>query len=454
MKDPRREYEAALDEFSRPGARWSAKGRLTYWGKAAGLTAEDIIADARAAGVTDRDGDIRRGWNDAKPKGDHPQGDRSRYTPRASPKPPPTYPRYVRDMVAAGGGEATSADLLALSPYDFTHGRENGNPQLTTALFLRLFDPADLLFIDNSKTHLTGRPGENIRTAEEWVRRVCLAGDMGGDLITPNPLTGIEGETTDGRKSFVAQECVARYPFIIVEFDEMPLAKQCAFWRGLLATSPLGAKVAALVYSGGKSIHGLLHVGCRTLAEWQGLREQLRRLIAADLDPAFRADEQAMRPRTGTRLPGVRSFGTGRRQELLYLAPEVVRPTAEPRETQQTRPTNGTGEETARADGRATGQKNALLCDSAPVTAKPPAVFAAYCAQCPAVERCKQTFGRFWRDKSSGGTGCNVPLPQDARECPLSPPSKTHVMSRPKRTDATQGEFWGNKDARATSDRW
>ena len=65
MKDPRREYEAALADFSQPGGRWNAKGRLTYWGKAAGMSADEIISDAWAAGVRDRDADIRRGWNDA-----------------------------------------------------------------------------------------------------------------------------------------------------------------------------------------------------------------------------------------------------------------------------------------------------------------------------------------------------------------------------------------------------
>ena len=414
MKDAYREYSAALSDFAQPGNRWMAKGRLTYWGKAAGLTAEDIIADARAAGVTDRDADIRRGWSDAKPKGDRLQGDRRHYTPRAKPKTPPTFPRYVRDMVAAGGGAATSADLRALSPVAVP---KDGAKQ--SAAFLRsLFDPTDLLYIFRDDTPTAGKPGQNLKPCSEWLAELDGGAAVRGDLIVPNPFTGEEADTTGGRKSYIAQAALARFPFIVVEFDELPLPEQAAFWRGLLATSPLVARVAALVYSGGKSLHGVLHVDAATLDEWQSVREQLRRLLAADLDPAFRADEQAMRPRTGTRLPGVRRFGTGRRQELLYINPEAVRPMAEPRETPQTRPTNGTGEETARADGRATGQKIALPCDSAPVTAKPPAVFAAYCAQCPAVERCKHTFGRFWRDKSSGGTGCNVPLPQSrARDC-------------------------------------
>lgn len=64
--------------------------------------------------------------------------------------------------------------------------------------------------------------------------------------------------------------------------------EQAAFWRGLLSTSPFAPKVAAVTYSGGKSLHGLLHVGCRTLAEWQAVRDKLRGLLAADPDPAFR----------------------------------------------------------------------------------------------------------------------------------------------------------------------
>ena len=353
MKDPRREYEAALADFSQPGNRWTAKGRLTYWGKAAGLTAEEIIADARATGVTDRDADIRRGWNDAKPKGDRPRGNSLRgYTPRAKPTPPPTFPYYVRDMVAAGGGAAACADLLDLSPVPVVP-----TPQLQTRDFLRAcFDGGDLLFIDNCGTHQTGRPGENIRSADAWVDWVCLAGDMGGDLITPNPLTGEARETTDkhGRpyQSYILKDCIARFPLLIVEFDDAKwafggdvargLAWQCAFWRGLLTQSPLAPRVAAVIHSGGKSLHGLLHVGAATLAEWEAERDTLRRLLAADPTEArnakgdacypFQADRQAMEPHQKVRLPGVvrrgdAARGAGNRQSLLYLNPGAVRRT-------------------------------------------------------------------------------------------------------------------------------
>ena len=233
MKDPRREYEAALADFSQPGNRWTAKGCLTYWGKAAGLTADEIISDARAAGVKDRDADIRRGWNDAKPKGGCKQGDWRQndwrhYTPRAKPKPPPTFPRYVRDIVTAGGEEATSADLRALSPFAVP---KDGTKQ--TAAFLRsLFDPADVLHVFRNDAPPAGKPGLNLMPCRDWLARLERDETMHGDLIVPNPFTGAEAETTDGRKSYIAQACLARFPFIVIEFDSLPLKEQAAFWRG------------------------------------------------------------------------------------------------------------------------------------------------------------------------------------------------------------------------------
>ncbi len=328
MKDPRREYEAALTDFSQPGARWQALCRLTYWGKAAGLTADGIISDARAAGVRDRDADIRRGWNSAKPQGDRMQGDWRSHAPRTKPKPAQTFPRLVRDLI---GDEAEAAcvdfdAVRALSPYWWPH---TANPLLAqTAAFLRLFNPGDWLFIFRDDSPEAGRLGFNVRTCREWLHIVEGGGRLPGDLIVPNPFTGAEGATTEGRPSFVAQSCISRFPFLIVEFDAMPFPMQCAFWRGVLTKSPLAGNVASVTYSGGKSLHGLLHVGCATLADWQTTRDRLRGLLAADPDPAFKADEQAMRPRTGTRLPGVHRFDGGKRQELLYLNPEAVRPTS------------------------------------------------------------------------------------------------------------------------------
>ena len=89
MIDPMMKYREALALFAAPGGRWANKGALTYWGRAAGLTADDLIADAHAAGVADRDADIRRGWEDARPKGEAVRGS---YVPRAAKPKPPRFP--------------------------------------------------------------------------------------------------------------------------------------------------------------------------------------------------------------------------------------------------------------------------------------------------------------------------------------------------------------------------
>ena len=143
----------------------------------------------------------------------------------------------------------------------------------------------------------------------------------------------------------------------------------------------LAPKVAAITYSGSKSLHGLIHVGCDALSDWQIVCRQLRGLFAANPDPAFRADEQAMRPRTGTRLPGVRRLNNGKPQSLLYLNQEAVSPRMEnskapatpsaPKKTPQVRSSHGAGKEPTSADERATGEFSALPCDCAPL---PPAM--------------------------------------------------------------------------------
>lgn len=286
------------------------------------MTADEIISDARAAGVTNRDADIRRCWNFANAKDNPSRDEWQRYAPRAKPKPPTTFPRYVHNMVAAGGGEATSIDLLALSPLAAPR-----NSKTQTAEFLRsLFDPDDKLHIFRDDVPTIGKPDINLMSCRDWLAWLERGEAMHGDLIVPNPFSGAEGETVGGKKSHIAQSCLAHFPFIIIEFDSMPLKTQAAFWRGLLMRSPLAPKVASITYSGGKSLHGLLHVGCQTLEDWQAVRGQLRGLFAANSDPAFRADEQAMLPRTGTRLPGVRRFSNSKLQRLLYLNPEAVRP--------------------------------------------------------------------------------------------------------------------------------
>ena len=321
MIDARAKYEQALAAFAAPGGRWANKGAFTYWGKAAGLSADDLIADARAAGVRDRDADIRKGWNDARPKfmDGKPTAD---YTPRAKPQPPPPpHAHHVRDMLAGLDAASGTADWVReLSPCLDWLGKP---PTVQTELFMRAaFAPDERVFIFRDDPPTVGTPWVNVRPAADWLERLGLE-PLTGDHLVPNPFTGEQGKTTDGKPSFIAQACLAAFPFLIVEFDAMPLPTQYAFWRGFILKSNLAPALLAVVFSGNKSLHGLVHVGCRTLTEWQAVRNRFASLFASDPDPSFCADVQAMRPRTGTRLPGVKRFDNGAAQELVYLNPRA-----------------------------------------------------------------------------------------------------------------------------------
>lgn len=316
VMDARMKYKEALGAFAQPGNRWAAKGSLVYWGKAVGLSADEIIADARSVGVLDRDADIRRGWNEINPQG-FVRTQSGRSVLRT--EPPRKYRRHVRDLIW-GDGNGTIDWVRECSPtYDWI-----GMPtEVQTEMFMKAICGAkDLIHVFRQDVPCPGRLGVNLMPAGEWLPRT-RHGNLPGNLLVPNPFTGEEGDTSEGKRSLIAQSCLADYPYLILEMDELPLPKQYAFWRGFVLSSRLAERLVSIVYSGNRSLHGLLYVGCHTLLEWQAARNSIRELFASDDNPAFRADAQAMRPRTGTRLPGVLRGDTGVMQELVYLNPEV-----------------------------------------------------------------------------------------------------------------------------------
>ena len=197
------------------------------------------------------------------------------------------------------------------------------DPLAQTELFLRaVCAPNDILHVFRKDAPSAGVLGVNLRSAEDWVRDVAHASAW-GDLIVPNPFSGWEGETSGGKKSVIAQSCLASYPYLVLEMDDMPLPMQYAFWRNFILTSKLSDALVSVVHSGNRSLHGLIYVGCRTLLEWHAVRNSIRELFASDDDPMYRADAQAMCPRTATRLPGVKRGDKGILQELVYINPNV-----------------------------------------------------------------------------------------------------------------------------------
>ena len=167
--------------------------------------------------------------------------------------------------------------------------------------------------------------------------------------VSLNPVTGMEGRTKDGKPSFDCEETVAAFPFALLEFDAMPLLDQCALFSSLIRKMP--GRIVSLVYSGGKSIHGVMlipecddrRMTTKTLADqirdertpaddkkWESSVAELRFAFASSDNPAERIDEAPLEsPAFHTRLAGAYRKEKGRRQGLLYLDAVLARRTLE-----------------------------------------------------------------------------------------------------------------------------
>jgi hypothetical protein len=103
---------------------------------------------------------------------------------------------------------------------------------------------------------------------------------------------------------------VAAYRYAVAEFDVMDKADQLAFWWGYRS-----APIAALIDSGGKSIHAWLRVDCPDRATWERKVEGTlfgKVLVPLGCDPQCRNEARL------SRLPAT-TAGRRTRQRLLYL---------------------------------------------------------------------------------------------------------------------------------------
>lgn len=319
-------YRNALAAFRR-GATWDGLKALTFWAVAAGLSADEVITDARAQGVTDRRADILRGMETARPKVDawnaaHMNGRTARSAYRPKPKPAKPKPsRAVEDCVEAGrrGLCTSSAALMALSPVDVRHMDAAGQRRAQLAA---MFDRPDLQALPVGIAPHSGawipRAGHDFMPVTDWLSdgaRLATA----GELVKVNPFTGASEDRTDGKPHLATNATVAAFPNALLEFDEMPLSDQCAFWHGAITLYRL--PVVALVYSGGKSLHGVVRVDCTSRTEFDLATAYARRMFATSPNPSMRLDVQSLAlPIAGARLAGCVRADTRRAQRLLYLA--------------------------------------------------------------------------------------------------------------------------------------
>jgi hypothetical protein len=197
------------------------------------------------------------------------------------------------------------------------------NWQEDSTLFLEhLYLPGEFVCICTDFDVQTKRDGSQkavpkgsgqTRTVRDWVERINRAGSPGGAAgawIRFNPVS----ETGSGQTGAHRDSDVTSHRYLLVESDELPIEIQLSLYARLM----LG--VAALVTSGGKSVHAVARIDAESEADFKaGAAHVLRRLTPFGVDPSNR------NPSRYGRLPGVlRSIGaTGDgQQRLLYLNPQ------------------------------------------------------------------------------------------------------------------------------------
>ncbi len=119
-----------------------------------------------------------------------------------------------------------------------------------------------------------------------------------GAWIRFNPLDG-QG---------VKNENVTGFRYVLVESDSMPIEEQEAVYRGL------NLPIAALVYSGGKSLHAIVHIDAGNYEEY---RERVQFLYGVLEQHGCIVDKQNRNPSRLSRLPGVTR--NGKKQTLLAV---------------------------------------------------------------------------------------------------------------------------------------
>lgn len=338
MIDPLTKYRENLALYVQN--RWQYNGQLTYWGKAAGLTADEIINDVENAGGLKGKNDnariarIRCGWDDAPTKGEAVHGSCAPRVHRRATPPPPGETSHVRTLIAAGQDVDTPDKLRTLSPVQFPASGEKWTRHMTAEMMLvRLFAPTDVVRLRQTKDdHYRSKPGANMMPVADWLKGRVHPADH-AEIVRVNPLTGREGKTTDGKPSFDAETCVADFRHMVFEFDDMPLADQCRFWAGFVRrNSKLTRYLVCLVLSGGKSIHGVIRASAPDAETWKSHKTEIGRLFMSDPEHhpgadgrdiyPYRLDVQALMPLTGCRLAGAIRKDTRKVQELLYLCQE------------------------------------------------------------------------------------------------------------------------------------
>jgi len=145
-----------------------------------------------------------------------------------------------------------------------------------------------------------------------WSRDYGTPQSKAGAWIRPNPVK----KRGSGRDGAVTDEDVTSHRFCLLESDALPIDLQVSVWARL----PL--PVAAIIASGGRSVHAWIMLSCPNAQEYRSKVNRIHALLAR-----LGICQSNKNPSRLSRLPGAqREIGKHRDgiQRLLYLNPEPL----------------------------------------------------------------------------------------------------------------------------------
>jgi hypothetical protein len=281
-----------------------------------GLSPDAVFAEFRGKyDHTMPDSEIRSVVNWALSKNPQPSGyGHRRYL--NSPAPRPAQPATADSATAAverflKSFRCDEADLFHASPWRPLEDWRVDSLMLFAGLF---FGQEHVNIVAE---HVEGQPVGAGQTMprDEWMRYFRTHGlpqCPAGTWFRFNPVT----EKGSGKGGAVCDSDVTAYRFLLVESDKLPMELQLSF------LGKLRLPVAALISSGGKSIHCLIRMECTEADEY---REQSGRILKMLRPYGF--DTATGNASRMARLPGaIRQIGAkgDGEQRLLFFSPDAA----------------------------------------------------------------------------------------------------------------------------------
>jgi len=216
--------------------------------------------------------------------------------------------------VFLGNWHCTIANLWHRSPW-----RPNENwlkdPSMLVAA---LYGPTDYINVvtdfslqkqKDGKEKANPRGSGKTLLRDDWLRYFSDHGAPQSDAgcwIRPNPVRQERGR---GREGAHTDRDIAAFRFLLLESDDLPIGLQLCLW------SRLALPVAALICTGGRSVHAWVKVDCRDEKEYREIAFDIYEHLAR-----FSPCPHNKNPSRLSRLPGVKRKlgGEGAAEQRLY----------------------------------------------------------------------------------------------------------------------------------------